>query len=187
MTTPLQSLHPAWVSSCFSQPYCPTCGPSSSYLGDLLSSLCSSPSDGASASLPPPHMAAQPQDSSECPSAQPVPGAPSWTPDQKGRARPVPGEALGPRCCHQVKHEDNTYTPQQGFPRAAAPVGVFSRGTTRISGSLSCGAREVRSPCGQAPGTSPTLPQPAPSRARTLEAGERWARLAQARAASRPS
>ena len=25
----------------------------------------------------------------------------------------------------------------QGFPRAAAPVGVFSRGTTRISGSLS--------------------------------------------------
>ena len=28
------------------------------------------------------------------------------------------------------------------------PVGVFSRGTTRISGSLSCGAREVRSPCG---------------------------------------
>ena len=33
------------------------------------------------------------------------------------------------------------------FPRAAAPVGVFSQGTTRISGSLSCGAREVRSPC----------------------------------------
>ena len=29
-------------------------------------------------------------------------------------------------------------------------------------------------------------PQPAPSRARTLEAGKRWARLAQARAASRP-
>ena len=29
----------------------------------------------------------------------------------------------------------------QGFPRAAAPVGVFSRGTTRISGSLSCGVR----------------------------------------------
>ena len=35
----------------------------------------------------------------------------------------------------------------QGFPRAAAPVGVFSRGTKRISGSLSCGTREVRSPC----------------------------------------
>ena len=35
----------------------------------------------------------------------------------------------------------------QGFPRAAAPMGVFSRGTTTMSGSLSCGAREVRSPC----------------------------------------
>ena len=34
----------------------------------------------------------------------------------------------------------------QGFPRAAASVGLFSRGTTRFSGSLSCGAREVRSP-----------------------------------------
>ena len=34
-----------------------------------------------------------------------------------------------------------------GFPQAAAPVGVFSRGTTRISGSLSCGAREARSAC----------------------------------------
>ena len=29
-------------------------------------------------------------------------------------------------------------------------MGVFSRGTTRISGSLSCGAREVRSPCAAA-------------------------------------
>ena len=36
----------------------------------------------------------------------------------------------------------------QGFPRAAVPVEIFSRGTTRISGRLSCGAREVRSPCG---------------------------------------
>ena len=35
----------------------------------------------------------------------------------------------------------------QGFPRAVTPVGVFSRGTTRISGSLSCGSREVMSPC----------------------------------------
>ena len=33
----------------------------------------------------------------------------------------------------------------------------------------------------------PTLPQPAPSRARTLEAGKRWARLAQARARTRGS
>ena len=43
----------------------------------------------------------------------------------------------------------------QGFPRAAAPVGVFSRGTTRISGSLSCGAREVRSPCAWRGGARP--------------------------------
>ena len=34
-----------------------------------------------------------------------------------------------------------------GFPQAVAPVGVFSRGTTRTSGSLSCGARELMSPC----------------------------------------
>ena len=40
----------------------------------------------------------------------------------------------------------------------AAPVGVFSRGTTRISGSLSCGAREVRSPCAWLPrGVRPRL------------------------------
>ena len=32
-------------------------------------------------------------------------------------------------------------------PRDRTHVGVFSRGTTRTSGSLSCGAREVRSPC----------------------------------------
>ena len=36
----------------------------------------------------------------------------------------------------------------QGFPRAAAPVGVFSRGTTRISGSLSCGARDLEGESG---------------------------------------
>ena len=35
-----------------------------------------------------------------------------------------------------------------GFSRAAAPVWGFTRGTTGSSGSLSCGAREVRSPCG---------------------------------------
>ena len=34
-----------------------------------------------------------------------------------------------------------------GFPQAVAPVGVFSRGTMRTSGSLSCGARELMSPC----------------------------------------
>ena len=34
-----------------------------------------------------------------------------------------------------------------GFSRAAALVWGFTRGTTGSSGSLSCGAREVRSPC----------------------------------------
>ena len=34
-----------------------------------------------------------------------------------------------------------------GFSRVAAPVRGFSRGTTGSSGSLSCGAREVRAPC----------------------------------------
>ena len=34
-----------------------------------------------------------------------------------------------------------------GFSRAAASVWGFSRGTTGSSGSLSYGAREVRSPC----------------------------------------
>ena len=34
------------------------------------------------------------------------------------------------------------------FSRAASPVWGFTRGTTGSSGSLSCGAREVRSPCG---------------------------------------
>ena len=49
-----------------------------------------------------------------------------------------------------------------GWARAAAPVGVFSRGTTRISGSLSCGAREVMEgmredvPCAWSPMQVPT-------------------------------
>ena len=37
--------------------------------------------------------------------------------------------------------------------RAAAPVWGFTRGTTGSSGSLSCGAREVRSPCAWRGGT----------------------------------
>ena len=35
----------------------------------------------------------------------------------------------------------------RGFSRAVAPVWGFSRGMTGSSGSLSCGAREVRCPC----------------------------------------
>ena len=56
-------------------------------------------------------------------------------------------------------------------------------GFSSISGSP---RGESGAEASQAPVTSPTLPQPAPSRARTLEAVKRWARLAQARAASRP-
>ena len=44
----------------------------------------------------------------------------------------------------------------------------------------------ARAEANKEPVPSDTFPKPAPSRARTLEAGERWARLAQARAASRP-
>ena len=61
------------------------------------------------------------------------PGAGPITPN---RAHPARGE-----------RQSGPITPHRAHPapRAAAPVGVFSRGTTRISGSLSCGAREVRS------------------------------------------
>ena len=48
------------------------------------------------------------------------------------------------RCPSESYNSRQFRTHGQGFPRAAAPVGVFSRGTMRISGSLSCGAREVR-------------------------------------------
>ena len=41
---------------------------------------------------------------------------------------------------NEVPHLSRMRT-SQGFPRAAAHMGVFSRGTTRISGSLSCVAR----------------------------------------------
>ena len=41
------------------------------------------------------------------------------------------------------------------FLAGSRHVGVFSRGTTRISGSLSCGAREVRSPCAWRGGARP--------------------------------
>ena len=72
------------------------------------------------------------------------------------------------------------------------PGNSDSKESTCNAGDLGMIPGLGRSPGGgneasQAPGTSPTLPQPAPSRARTLEAGKRWARLAQARAASRPA
>ena len=55
----------------------------------------------------------------------------------------------------QETHQLARTGASQGFPRVAAPVGVFSRVTTRISGSLSCGAREVRSPCAWRGGARP--------------------------------
>ena len=39
----------------------------------------------------------------------------------------------------------------RGFSRAGEPVWDFSRGVTGSSGSLSCGAREVKSPCVNVP------------------------------------
>ena len=51
------------------------------------------------------------------------------------------------RTCRKRRTSAREEGGVSGDPRAAAPMGVFSRGTTRISGSLSCGAREVRSPC----------------------------------------
>ena len=60
-----------------------------------------------------------------------------WAPSPDDRCAPRTGAAL---CSRLAAHPFL-------LCRAAAPVGVFSRGTTRISGSLSCGAREVRSPC----------------------------------------
>ena len=43
----------------------------------------------------------------------------------------------------------------RGFSRAGEPVWDFSRGMTGSSGSLSCGAREVRSPCAWRGGARP--------------------------------
>ena len=40
-----------------------------------------------------------------------------------------------------------TTEASRGFSRAGEPVWDFSRGMTGSSGSLSCGAREVKSPC----------------------------------------
>ena len=60
-----------------------------------------------------------------------------------------------PQSCRRNDPQLARTGASQGFPRAAAPVGVFSRGTTRISGSLTCGAREVRSPCAWRGGARP--------------------------------
>ena len=64
-------------------------------------------------------------------------------PPEQPKVVPAWPAELGPRPALHIARTGAS----QGFPRAAAPMGVFSRGTARISGSLSCGAREVRSPC----------------------------------------
>ena len=73
-------------------------------------------------------------------------GSRNWSWDGDGSQALVPVAHFGqimefPCLAHhlQLCQLARTGAPQ-GFPRAAAPVGVFSRGTTRISGSLSCGA-----------------------------------------------
>ena len=76
-------------------------------------------------------------------------------------------------------------------PSAASPreAGAAGHRPLLLQGREHPGQREGQSgaEASQAPVTSPTLPQPAPSRARTLEAGKRWARLAQARGSLRSS
>ena len=76
---------------------------------------------------------------------------------------------------------------REALPPPQRQPGKFPKVPGRRRGTRGFPAAPRQRPrASQAPGTSPTLPQPAPSRARTLEARERWARLAQARAASRP-
>ena len=76
---------------------------------------------------------------------------------------------------------------QPGKSVRAHPTGLGSR-CCRTGGRSRGGSLPAALDAGKNQGGPhhPTLPQPAPSRTRTLEAGKRWARLAQARAASRP-
>ena len=99
---------------------------------------------------------------------------------------PVPCLSVGASphlCLHTCGHAHS--------PAAAQTIHCLPRRAWQDPPSYSA----PLSPCGA--GISPprdgphspnihTLPQPAPPRARTLEARKRWARLAQARAASRP-
>ena len=73
------------------------------------------------------------------------PERPQGSPASSSVWREDPG--LLSRPCRKRRPSAREDAVSQGFPQAVAPLGVFSLGTTRISGSLSCGAREVRSPC----------------------------------------
>ena len=77
----------------------------------------------------------------------------SWSPlsGVKGVKPPV---EFGERTCEcSPGHAENEGPhlamtgASHGFSRAAAPVWSFSQSMSESSGSLSCGAREVRSPC----------------------------------------
>ena len=57
---------------------------------------------------------------------------------------PIVSSTPGVPWGHLLQSEDGGVS---GVSSSCGARGVFSRGTTRISGSLSCGAREVRSPC----------------------------------------
>ena len=77
----------------------------------------------------------------------------SWSPlcDLKGVKPPVKfGERIWD-CSPGHAGKDGPHLAMTegscGFSRAEAPVWGFTRGTTGSSGSLSCGAREVKSPC----------------------------------------
>ena len=77
----------------------------------------------------------------------------SWSPLRglKGDRSPVEFGERTRDCSPDHAGKEDPHLPMtgasRGFPRAAAPLWGFSRGTTGSSGSLSFGAREVRSPC----------------------------------------
>ena len=92
-------------------------------------------------------------------------------------------------CCRNCKKLNCTAQSTEG---QVAPVRGETQGGQISAEDRAGGAQSKVQVQGKRVETGPwrdalTLPQPAPSRARTLEAGKRWARLAQARAASRPA
>ena len=147
---------------------CPVCLPTRTHAGPA-SAHCrpSAPREAGEASRHP-WVGGRPSDRPQCPylragaitatsvqgvcgRCHPGPIARLWDPwgPQSPSGRGLhPPEAIhtGPGLATPFLPRDGPGGHHQQEDRAAAPVGVFSRGTTRISGSLSCGAREVRSP-----------------------------------------
>ena len=62
-----------------------------------------------------------------------------------------------PDCKSVLYHPDvgTANLHQCGMGKIVVSAAGVSRGTTRISGSLSCGAREIRSPCAWRGGARP--------------------------------